>query len=286
MSLSLAMMFLLTYAGRPIRRLRHEPLAIEPEAGALAGVAAALARPHELLEHVRQNPGPDARPVVGDGEHDGGRLRPRLEPDARRGAAIAHRVSNEVCQHLIEEDWVRRRKGQPASPATSNACVAPRRLAVTTARSNSSRRSIQSRLISSAPASVAHHAVEALGFVLDLAEEVAPCRLRQSGAVVDEARRGAEDRGERGAEIMADRGQASCCGRARSRPRRGRRSPPQRAGRARVGPRLVPGTAGDRGGEDRNREQNEKRQELVRLGDREGVQRLDEKEVVAEEREC
>ena len=41
---------------------------------------------------------------------------------------------------------------------------------------------------------------------------------------------------------------------------------------------------GSRRGENRNREQNEKRQEFVRLGDREGVQRLNEDE--AEEREC
>ena len=46
------------------------------------------------------------------------------------------------------------------------------------------------------------------------------------------------------------------------------------------GPRLVAGAAGDRGGENGHREQDEKRQKLVRLGDREGVQRLDEEEVV------
>src|SRR5215208_4734669 len=51
------------------------------------------------------------------------------------------------------------------------------------------------------------------------------------------------------------------------------------------GPRLVPGTAGDRRGEDRNREQDEKRQPFMRLGDREGVQRLDEEEIVGEERQ-
>ena len=36
----------------------------KPEAGAFAGVAAALARPHELIEHMRQNLGPDAGPVM------------------------------------------------------------------------------------------------------------------------------------------------------------------------------------------------------------------------------
>ena len=52
---------------------------------------------------------------------------------------------------------------------------------------------------------VAHHPVEVLGFVLDLREEVAPGRLRQTAAVVDQARCGSEDRGERRAKVVADR---------------------------------------------------------------------------------
>src|SRR5829696_6412475 len=45
----------------------------KPEAGAFAGIPAALARPHELLEYMGQNLRGDAGPVVGDDEHDGHR---------------------------------------------------------------------------------------------------------------------------------------------------------------------------------------------------------------------
>src|SRR5829696_167572 len=51
------------------------------------------------------------------------------------------------------------------------------------------------------------------------------------------------------------------------------------------GPRLVAGAAGDRRGEDGNGEEHEQRQPFMRLGDREGVQRLDEEEVVGKERQ-
>ena len=241
---------------------------------------------------MRQNLGRDARPVVGDDEHDGGRLRPRLEPDARRGAAIAHRVADEVCQHLVEEDRVRRREGQPRLDrdleGLRRAAALRRRHGAVEQLADVDPVAVDLERAGLDPGhgeEVAHHAVEILGFVLDLAEEVAPCRLRQPGAVVDEARRGAEDRGERGAEIVADRGQervADALGLGRG--ARGVHLLGE-PGALERGPRLVAGAAGDGRGEDGNREQDEQRQKLVRLGDREGVQRLDEEEVVGEERQ-
>ena len=50
------------------------------------------------------------------------------------------------------------------------------------------------------------------------------------------------------------------------------------------GTRLVAGATRDRGGEYSDGEQHEQRQELVQLGDYEGVQRFNEEEVVGEKR--
>jgi hypothetical protein len=151
--------------------------------------------------------------------------------------------------------------------------------------------STQSRLISSPPLDsrhgekVADHAVEVLGLVLDLGEKVAPGRLGQTGAVVDQARGGAEDRGERRAEVMADRGEKDVAHPLRLGGGTHRVDFLRKAGAFERGARLVAGAAGDRGGEHGHGEQHEQRQELVRLGDRESVQRLDEEEVVGQERQ-
>ena len=48
-------------------------------------------------------------------------------------------------------------------------------------------------------------------------------------------------------------------------------------------PRLVPHPAGQRGGDHGDNEKHEQRQQLIRLGDRECVERLDEEEIVGQE---
>ena len=154
-------------------------------------------------------PGPSSvtRSVTDSGAHDG------VDRDRRLRRRVRDGIADRRCRSLA------RPASRPLAPAAdrpadrrrTSAC-APRRRAALTIRSTISRKSIQSRRNSSAPASMRVMArrlrtisSSAFGLLLDLAEQILLRLGVELVAVIDQAGRRTEDGGERRAEIVRDR---------------------------------------------------------------------------------
>ena len=108
----------------------------------------------ELLEHVRQHLRRDARAVIGDAERRRLARDLGIDDDVRLRRRVRNGIGDDVAERLLDELGIGPDQRQLGGQSTSIVCAAPRRRAALATRSTTSRRSIQSRRTSSAPASM------------------------------------------------------------------------------------------------------------------------------------
>ena len=127
------------------------------ETGALAAVRARCLHRvafDELVEDVRQSVRRNAGTVVGHAQRDGIRRVAGIDHDARLGRRVDDRIGDDVADRLLDQGGVGAHQRQIGRQLDLDALLRAVRRAALTTRSTISRRSIQSRRNSSAPASM------------------------------------------------------------------------------------------------------------------------------------